>query len=155
MLVALVGSHLMRSYLEGRKRKVELRLEKNGAEVDLPVATNWATLTKRLEVLSKISPRIAILEGWAMIEASILNSASSIKDNDAVRASDVIAIAQSLPNVRPATIDKLKRIRRFRNLVAHAGDLSGQGDELRAVVDEIVPVMEELKPRFQNLAESL
>lgn len=90
-----------------------------------------------------------------MIEASILDRASSIKGNDAVRAGDVIVIARSLPDVMPATIDKLERIRKFRNLVAHAADLSGQDDELRAVVNEVVPVMEELNPRFRQPAEIL
>jgi hypothetical protein len=37
-----------------------------------------------------------------------------------------------------------------RNLVAHSADLSEQGDELRAVVEELVPAMEELDPRFQS-----
>jgi hypothetical protein len=155
MFLAFIASHIVRSYLERGKRKVDLRLARDGVEVDLPVATNWETLKKRLEVLSGISPRIAVLEGWSMIEASILDRASSIKGNDAVRAGDVIVIARSLPDVMPATIDKLERIRKFRNLVAHAADLSGQDDELRAVVNEVVPVMEELNPRFRQPAEIL
>jgi hypothetical protein len=155
MFIAFVCSRVVRSYVKRRQRTVDVRLERNGVEVDLPAATSWESLKMRLEVLSEISPRVAVLEGWTMIEASILNRASSIADNDAVRASDVIAIAQSLPGVQPATIDRLKRIRKFRNMVAHAADLSGQDDELRAVVGEIVPAMAALNPRFQNLAEAL
>lgn len=151
MMLAWLGSTLLRSYLTRRKGKFDLRLRKNGEELDLPVATDWESLKKRLDVLAQISPRLAILDGWQLIEWSILNRASAVKGIDAIRASDVIAIAQSLPGIRDSTIARLKHIRKFRNLVAHSADLSKQGDELRAVVEELVPVMEELDPRFQSM----
>lgn len=86
MILAWFGSSLLRSYLGRRKDKFDLRLRKNGEEVELPVATDWKTLKKRLDALARISPGLAILNGWQLIEWSILNRASVVKDIDALRA---------------------------------------------------------------------
>jgi len=150
MLVAGLGSHFAKSYFAEKSKKAQVFVKKGGVEIEIPEVTDLESLRKRLHALALISPQVAILEGWQFIEQCILKRASSLEGLDPIRGYDVISIAQRLSGFPSSTIEKLRYIRKFRNLVAHSADLRGEEAELIRVVEEIVPLIEELGPEFKK-----
>ena len=144
--VASFSSNYLKKFLSSTQDPEVIRLKKGKSETDIPHATDFETLQSRMDALSRVSPRLAILDGWSLIASSIINRASMLETANASKG-DVVTLAKALPGVDTTTIAGLENLRSYRNIVAHALDMPQHAD-LQAAVSNIVPLLRKITPQF-------
>jgi len=156
VLSALAGlvSSLVASYAKARlaerdKSHGSVKYEINGNEsVTVPEASDAKTLQERVEALARISPSIAVLDGWSMIASAILNRAQESLGAEIDASQNLVQIARSLPEIKPETLLRIERLRAARNLVAHSAEHLTSAT-VKSAVEDIVPALRALDARYR------
>lgn len=143
-LAAVVASFVKLRLERRKKEDGHLKFEIEGRKtVDVPVAKDLSSLQGRVKALAEISPRLAILDGWLLVETAVLRRARVTSDATFDPSQNILQIARVIPGITPETIANLEKLRRSRNLVAHsAGEV--QDGALTEAVDLIVPILSEI-----------
>lgn len=149
MLLAMLISKVLQHYLILPVRPGDFVWIRHGKRIKLPKPTDYASLTRRLEMLSQIAPIMAIIDGWQIIEATILARARKPRRTEA-SSRELIDIVQTFPGVSTSTVDRLKQISEVHNYVAYDVGPKPERKDMEAVVQEMVPFMAEIDPRFQQ-----
>jgi transcriptional regulator NrdR family protein len=150
-ILANFGATYLKNQFAKRRNFSALRLKQGQMEIDLPIATNFESLKRRMDVLTRVSPRLAILDGWQLLELTIIKRAAAIEPIDASKVVDVLTLARRLPDIDSKTLEELERLRMFRNLIAHAVEIPEQS-ELEAAIADVLPLVSKLEPTFLNAA---
>jgi hypothetical protein len=143
------AGNFLKEYLD-RKRSVlnSLRYEIEGkGEVDVPAAKDWSSLKERLAALQRISPTLAVLDGWALVCSAISERGSEQLGTRFDPDQDPMKTLTQLPNVSEDLIAQVRHIREIRNMVAHA-KLKPDHPEVVTTADRVLPVLERLGLRF-------
>lgn len=153
MIVAVIGaiaSSYAASFLKGffvkRRNDASLRIKIGEIEVAFPQISSQETLSERIEALARVSPRLAILDGWQLV-AEIIRDRANINELDIIKNSDIITVAQGLPDIDSETLDELRSLLKFRNLVAHPRGFQVEDGELRDIANKIFPLVMKLYTR--------
>ncbi|CAN7543574.1 hypothetical protein [Caballeronia sp. LjRoot31] len=143
-----------KKYVWHREKSQSLILKKNGTEIDLPSVQDPDSLRKRISALFDISPRLAVLYGWNLAEATIIDRLSVTDEKVLSTVPDIVALAANLPDIDEDALQRLSELRKFRNLIAHSPGLAEtENNRLTEVAKEIYPLLMRLRPRFGQKAE--
>ncbi|WP_395457218.1 hypothetical protein [Acidovorax delafieldii] len=111
--------------------------------IEVPEATDADTLRQRVDALIRISPRLAVLDGWSLLSAAILERASSSLGKKFDASQNIVQIARELPGLSPELLARIERVRSCRNLIAHSvKDIDA--DVLARAAEDVVPALREI-----------
>lgn len=97
--------------------------ESISAEPQQPLAAISERRDERLLALANISPRAAVIEAWARIEARLHElTPATDKDTPPRRAAESIRLLREAGKINGVTEDALRGLMQLRNLAAHASE---------------------------------
>lgn len=153
VVAGFIGKAIRDRYLTRRAKQSPLRYEIHGkGVVDVPFATNNESLRERSEALQRVSPRLAVLDGWSMIETELVSQSSRLLHKDFDGDQDPMRVAREVLHLPPELLARMERIRHCRNLVAHVKELDP--DALRLAATDVVPVLEAIASASQQMSEA-
>ena len=142
-------STFLRSYVyDRRKNRESLRYEIGGRSIKVPIASDLQSLEHRVRSLEAVSPTLAVLDGWQMISAAVIDRASATLGEKYKPAEDVLQIARAFPDITPAFLSKMERLKHLRNSVAHSAS-NIDDKSLRESVHDIVPILTALGMQYK------
>jgi len=143
-------STTLKDYLSSKR--TSLRYEQAGSKpVEIHAVTDYESLEQRLNALQAISPRLAVLDGWNMVSAAILDRASSTLGKSYKPEDDVLQIASSIPDLAPELLSKMERLKQLRNGIAHGG-IEIDDASMRQSVADIAPILTAVGMQFKATA---
>jgi hypothetical protein len=148
------GRHL-KDYLQLRRSTMDsLRYEATGSgTIDVPAANDWSSLEQRLSALQRISPTLAILDGWAIVESTVSARASELIGPDFDPDQDPIKTLSLLTNIPNDLKAEVYQLRKMRNMVAHAKLRPGDPEVIKAAKG-LLSLLERLGHRFPAKGEA-
>lgn len=155
-VIAGVVSGVIANYAKGvlkehKKSNDSLKYEIDGNDpISVPEAIDPETLQQRVNAFAKLSPRLAVLDGWNMVSIAILKNAQASLGNDIDANQDIVRIARDIPGITPETIRRIERLSYARNVVVHSTENFPQ-ESLIGAVQDIVPALEELDARYRSM----
>ncbi|MEQ6474558.1 hypothetical protein [Comamonas sp. wu1-DMT] len=140
----LLATHIKFLLAKQHDRHESLKFEVQGkTTIEVPEATDADSLRKRVDALKRISPRLAVLDGWSLLSAAILERASSSLGKKFDASQNIVQIARELPDLSPELLARIERIRSCRNLIAHSvKDIDA--DVLARAAEDVVPALREI-----------
>ncbi|MBT9502322.1 MAG: hypothetical protein IV092_13810 [Burkholderiaceae bacterium] len=143
------GANILATYIKDllskrHEKHDSLKYEVEGkTTIEVPEATDADSLRQRVDALRRVSPRLAILDGWSMISAAILEQASSSLGKKIDASQNVVQIARELPGLSTGLLSRIERIRSCRNLIAHSSpDIDPE--VLAQAAEDVLPALHEI-----------
>lgn len=149
-VVAQFASRYFKSRLHPNDGTADaLRFEQEGGtSIDVPVAMDFDSLQRRVQSLQAVSPRIAIIDGWNMIAAAIIDRAAATLGKSYEPSQNVLEIAKQFPELTPELHAKIVRLGHLRNSIVHRGD-DIRDDSLTEAIRDIVPILSAVGMAFK------
>jgi hypothetical protein len=149
-----LGSYLKDRLTTRAKTHDSLRYEIEGRDaIDVPIATDLESLRRRITLMESVSPRLAILDGWQMVSAGIIDRASTSSMPEYKPSQNTLQIARQIPGISAELISKIERLQACRNSVAHSvGGIDSL--TLKASIDDVFPILQELAAEHKAASEA-
>lgn len=147
VVAGFVGRHFKEVLQRKHKDEEPLRYGIVGSNsIEVPSAKDWASLQQRLSALHQISPTLAVLDGWTLVEAAIKSRQQKFGAFGQDSYQDPLTALSILPNMSDDLKEEISKLRRVRNLVAHAqvgpNDLAAE-----SAANSVLSILERLGER--------